>query len=87
MKWFLISLFVFLPVTALAQGGGAGVEVEPDLVDLALPYVDLALAVLGGLVVAASAIAAFTKSTEDDAAVGIVKRLLDRLSVLKDRVK
>lgn len=85
---FLILAFL-APVVALAQaaGGGAGVEVEPDLVDIAVTVLGGVVTALGGLVVIATAIAPITKTTRDDEIAGWLRRAVDRLSLLRDRVK
>ena len=84
MKWIIILFALVLAPVAFAQE--SVVEI-PDLLGQALPFFELALKVIGGLVSAATAVALFTKNTDDDAKVGVVKLLLDRLSLLADRVR
>jgi len=49
------------------------------------PYVAAGLAILGGIVTIASAIAPFTKTTKDDEAVNYLKSLIQRFSFIKPK--
>lgn len=82
--WLVLVLALFLPtlasaesvvgaVSSLAAGGPAG-------------WVAIALAVLGALVSIGTLVAPLTKTQVDDKAVGWLRLILDRVSVLKDRV-
>lgn len=49
------------------------------------PYVTAGFAILGGVVMIASAIAPFTKTTKDDEAVNFLKSLVQRFSIIKPK--